>query len=85
MFVPSPGCPWDRHAVWEIWRTAVQPTFRIVGDLIVKALVWSIWLARNDCIFNASITSAYVIMLKIDHTLLSWFSSAADGIRVKLE
>lgn len=63
----------------------VRLAYRIVGDLAVKVIMWSICLARNECIFNANIMSAYAIMLKIDHMLLSWFSSVADGTRGKLD
>lgn len=63
----------------------MRPQCRVLGGLVVKAIVWSICLAKNDCIFNAHIMYAHALMLKIDHMLLSWFSTAAERTRVKLE
>ncbi|XP_039128452.1 uncharacterized protein LOC120264696 [Dioscorea cayenensis subsp. rotundata] len=80
-----PDAPRDRIAVWGDWRAAVRPTCRLTGDLIVKAIVWSIWLARNACIFNAITMSSDAILYKIDHLLLFWFSSAPEGTREKLD
>lgn len=63
----------------------MRPPCRDMGDLLVKSIVWNIWLARNDCIFSANILPTHAFILKIDRMLLSWFSTVADGSRVKLE
>lgn len=52
--------------------------------LIVKACVWNLWLARNDCIFNACVLPVHAIIVKINHMLLSWFSAASEGTKKKL-
>lgn len=39
--------------------------------LVVKALVWNIWFVRNDCIFNANVVPAHILILKINLMLLS--------------
>lgn len=54
-------------------------------DLVVNALVWNIWLARNNRIFNANILPVHSIILIIDHILLSWFDVLANGAKAKLE
>lgn len=63
----------------------MRPSTRVIGDEVAKAFVWFVWLARNDCIFNAKVLTPHAIMVKTDHMLLSWFSVAADGLRVKLD
>lgn len=73
------------HAIWEVWREAVRPSMRIVGDLVVKAIVWCIWLAKIYCIFNANCIPSYSLMLKVDYLLLSWFSSMDAGRSAKFE
>jgi len=49
-----------------------------VGPLVAKAIVWSIWIARNDCIFNGNYLHMLCIIMKVDRLLLSWLFSAAD-------
>lgn len=51
----------------------------------MKALVWHICLARNNLIFNDSFLHALAIILKIDLMILSWFSAAVEGFRVKFD
>lgn len=58
---------------------------RDLGDLVVIALVWNIWFARNDHIFNVNVLHAHVIIFKIDRILLSWFSSVTKESQAKLE
>lgn len=63
----------------------MRSSCRDVGALVVKAIIWNIWLARNDCIFNAKFLPVHVLILNIDRLLLSWFSSASEGVQAKLE
>lgn len=51
----------------------------------MKALVWNIWLARNDRIFNTNVVSVFAIILKCDCMILSWFSAIAEGSKEKCE
>lgn len=46
---------------------------RDLGDLVVKALVWNIWLVRNGRIFNATEVLTFLHILKINRIILSWF------------
>lgn len=50
-------------------------------DLVTKAVIWITWLERNAHIFNDCATSSLVLILKIDHLLLPWFSAAFDARR----
>lgn len=57
--------------IWGSWRLSLRHAQRDIGDLVVKAIVWNVWLARNDCVFNATVMPAHAIILKIDRILLS--------------
>ncbi|XP_039117658.1 uncharacterized protein LOC120253386 [Dioscorea cayenensis subsp. rotundata] len=81
--VPEP--PISMTGVWREWRGSVRPNSRVAVDLVVKALVWNIWIARNDRIFNDKILPATCILLCINRMLLSWFDALADGAKAKLE
>lgn len=48
-------------------------------------LVWNVWLARNDTIFNANVAHVQAIILKVDRMLLSWFSNCADNTKGRLK
>lgn len=71
--------------LWVAWRWTVQPSFRIFGDLLAKTFVWIIWLARNDILFNANVVPVHILIIKIDHLLLSWYSNCAEGDKGKLD
>lgn len=30
------------HEIWGVWREVVRPRWKIVGELVEKAIVWSI-------------------------------------------
>lgn len=62
-----------------------MPSLRVMGDLVVKVIVWNIWLVRNDCIFNAYVIPIQSLYVKINRILLSWFSAASDGVKEKIE
>lgn len=72
-------------SLWDSWRALVQPSLRDLCDLVVKALVWNVRRARNDIIFNNNVVPVQVIILNIDHMLLSWFSNCTDSLKGKLE
>ncbi|XP_039123503.1 uncharacterized protein LOC120260129 [Dioscorea cayenensis subsp. rotundata] len=79
------GPPSALHLIWDRWRSSVRPDCRDIGDLVVKSIVWNIWLARNDYMFNATVVYAHALILKIDRMLLTWISTAAEGPTSKLE
>lgn len=63
----------------------MRVTCRDMGDLVVKSIVWNICLARNDYIFNANTLPIHAHILKIDHRLISWFSTVVEGAKAKME
>ncbi|XP_039133180.1 uncharacterized protein LOC120270217 [Dioscorea cayenensis subsp. rotundata] len=81
--LPEP--PGLMSSLWGPWRLAVQPAARDFCDLLVKALVWNVWLVRNDIIFNATVVPVFAIILKIDRMLLSWFSNCSVNFIGKIE
>lgn len=70
--------------LWDLWRSIVRPSLSNMGDLVIKSIVWNVWLARNDRIFSANAMPTHVLILKVDHMLLSWFSSVTEGTKEKL-
>lgn len=67
------------------WTTLLRPANKDRVILIMKDLVWYIWLARNDRIFNDIVTLTLSTILKIDCMILSWFSAAANDSKAKFE
>lgn len=51
---------------------------------MTKALVWNVWLARNDRIFNAKTLPAHYLILRINRMLLSWFDVLVDTTKEKV-
>lgn len=45
---------------------------------MVKVLVWNALLARNNCMFNANVVPVHIIILKINHMLVSWFAATSE-------
>jgi len=79
-----PEAPRSMDLLWGSWRAGLCSQLRFVGEWIAKAIVWNIWLARNDSIFNASFLTVTDVILKCARMTLSWFSAIADGSRETL-
>ncbi|XP_039129107.1 uncharacterized protein LOC120265301 [Dioscorea cayenensis subsp. rotundata] len=80
-----PQLPLSLRDLWGRWRNNLHSERRGFGDLVAKAIIWNIWIARNDCIFNANVMHSLCLIMKIDRMLVSWCFSLADGPKVKLE
>ncbi|XP_039134949.1 uncharacterized protein LOC120272251 [Dioscorea cayenensis subsp. rotundata] len=80
-----PQLPLSIQDLWGRWRYGLHSERRAFGDLVAKAIIWNLWIARNDCIFNANILHAQCLIVKIDRMLVSWYSSLTDGPKLKLE
>lgn len=65
------GPPESMIMVWGSWRSSLVPSFRVMGNLVIKAIMWNIWLPRYDCIFNAIMVHVHILCLKINRMLLS--------------
>lgn len=44
-----------------------------------QAIMWHVWLTRNDCIFNVVTLSPHYVILKIAHVLIMWFSATPSS------
>ncbi|XP_039123586.1 uncharacterized protein LOC120260211 [Dioscorea cayenensis subsp. rotundata] len=73
------------YLIWVSWRSRLQTWIQDVGVWIMKALIWNIWLARNDRIFNANVVHAADIIMKCDRMIFSWFTVIVEGARGKFE
>lgn len=51
---------------------------RYMSDIVIKAIMWNVWFARNDCIFNVNVLHIHFVILNIDRMILSWCSSASE-------
>ncbi|XP_039123372.1 uncharacterized protein LOC120259989 [Dioscorea cayenensis subsp. rotundata] len=80
-----PSAPTSLKDLWGHWRTGLANKKRIFGDLVAKAIVWNICLARNDCIFNDNVLHINSLILKIARMIMSWCSSVSEGLREKME
>lgn len=49
----------------------MRPSLRIMGDIVLKAIFWNVWLARNDRMFYVNAVATQVIILNVDRMLLS--------------
>lgn len=65
--------------IWTAWLPSLHSQIRTLWDLIAKAIMWCIWLERNNRIFQSLASPSYSLMVKITNILLSWFSIAADS------
>lgn len=69
--------------LWDSWRISVRQSQRDMSDIVIKAIVWNVWLTRNDYIFNANVLHVYSVIIKIDCMILSWCSSVGDRSQEK--
>lgn len=67
--------------VWTTWILSINVRQCTFSDLFSKANLWNIWLKRNNHIFNHIYLSTSMILFKISHMLLAWFSAARDWTR----
>lgn len=58
--------------LWGPWVKGLSGVLRPACFLIARAIIWLLWLGRNDCIFNSTSLSLYSLRLKICHIFLSW-------------
>lgn len=54
-------------------------------DLLVKSIMWNIWIKRNARIFNFNCLPTVSNIMKIEHMLLSWLNAAPDSKKTKVE
>lgn len=55
------------------------------GDIIVKAIIWNIWLERNTRIFNDNFFNYIVVIIKTIYMVFSLIASIPEAKKVILE
>lgn len=77
--------PWTT-VVSAIFGTSPNPLVMIeTREIIIKAIIWNIWLEKNKRIFHDSCYDYYVVISKIIHMVLSWIDAALYAKKALLE
>ena len=58
---------------------------RLSWSLLAKAIIWQIWLGRNECIFNFITISLSSSILTTSHLFIFWVSAALESKKHKQE
>lgn len=77
--------PYSLTELWGNWRSSISKSIRVCWDMLIRAIIWNIWLERNARIFNFTCASSNSIVAKIVHMVLLWFNAVPDSKRAKLE
>lgn len=67
------------------WIKNLCPSKRASWTLIVKAITWQIWLARNECIFICVLLLLPLFVCEISHMFLLWVPAVPAIKKQKLE
>ncbi|KAH7674509.1 hypothetical protein IHE45_08G078400, partial [Dioscorea alata] len=62
--------------LWGMWWPNLGPRLPMLGSIIIKAVVWNVWLSRNDCMFNDVSLPCSSLISKVAHVLILWFYAA---------
>lgn len=54
-------------------------------ELLIKTIIWNIWIAKNNHIFKLKISSCVCVIGKINHLFLFWMFVAPTDKRLKME
>lgn len=70
---------------WSLWVTQGAFSPKPLGNLLVRAISWSIWIeCNNHILFHVSL-DVFSVICKVDHLLIAWISAASDQARPQLE
>lgn len=67
---------------WSSWIPSLDLRLRSPWDLLSRAIFWTIWLERNNRIFNCTFNSTSSILFKISHLFIDWCSAAKDSTQL---
>lgn len=74
--------PYSTSEIWTAWITFLDFQNRPLWDLIARAIMWNLWLERNNPIFQFLTLPSYSIMIKITNMLLFWFLATTNNHEV---
>ncbi|XP_039136185.1 uncharacterized protein LOC120273588 [Dioscorea cayenensis subsp. rotundata] len=80
-----PTYPSTSLDLWGSWFRELDPILRLPCSLIARVVLWHIWLARNNRVFNSVFISRPTVFLNICHMYLSWMSVVLAKELRKLE
>lgn len=81
--LPKPSS--SMEDVWASWWFKLRPCLRALEGVIVKVVVWHVWLTRNYCMFNAVSLSPHSVISKVAHVLILWFSEAPISQQMRFD
>ena len=58
--------------IYGHWLDGIPNTFSTLMRVGASALLWSLWLCRNDCVFNDKISSPMQVIYRCTHWLRMW-------------
>lgn len=59
-------------------QPALDPQHRLLWDLLLRVILWNIWLERSNQIFKLQAYTSHYVISKIIHMLLVWISATRD-------
>lgn len=80
-----PRAPLSSSDMWDSWFRELSPFIRLPCSLIARVVLWHIWCARNNCVFNSVFISMPAIFLNICDMYLSWMPAVPSKEMHKLE
>ena len=54
------------------WLRGIDPTYRILIRVGAIAIIWSLWLCRNDMVFNGKLSSPLQVLYRCTSMLRLW-------------
>lgn len=69
--------PYSLTELWGNLRSSISKSIRVCWDMLIRAIIWNIWLERNARIFNFTCASSNSIVAKIVHMVLLWFNAGS--------
>lgn len=65
-------CQQNNFCIINLLRAEIKGTWKRAWEISVSSLLWSIWVHRNDCIFNNSSFNVSSIMCVLKRRALEW-------------
>ncbi|KAH7655914.1 hypothetical protein IHE45_18G044600 [Dioscorea alata] len=71
--------------LWGSWYHELSPCRKLPSMLIARIVLWQIWIARNNYMFNSVFISMPALLLKICYMYLSWIPTVPPKKMHRLE
>lgn len=80
--------PSTHHSVshlWCFWRSDLPANARLAGDVLIRSLIWNIWLERNAHMFRDTFYAYTSVLFNYIHMLLIWINAVPKSKKARLE